>query len=109
MSTERVTETSTNFLEGWKAGSIKKMYRNSQKTWRSRHKKRELKVFKKNPIDDYQIREVKKKTSVVYDVIINIRQENGEAEGKRMRVVCETKPFHPDLKGKFGVNPASIY
>lgn len=104
---ERILDSVIGFLEGWKKGNRRTMYKHCQKTWKKKHKKKHLNLFKENPIKNFSVLSITKKGEALFDVYVIVQVDKRRFK-TRMRVIAEQKPYQPDPGGKFGVNPTSI-
>lgn len=103
----KVKKAIKEFLENWKLNDFKKMYDNSQITWKKNHPKNVLKDMFPNRIKTYSLGEVKELTPAHFTVKITVRVK-GVLKHLIAHLVCETAPFTPSIKGKWGVNPSSV-
>lgn len=104
---KKVKAAFKKFLDLWKLGEHKKMFTLCQKTWKLNHPKFDLSKLFPNNIERYSMGSVKEVTPAHYAVNVTV-EIKGEKKELVAHLVCETKPFTPDLKGKWGVNPTSV-
>jgi len=98
------------FLTAWKKKDWVKMAKYTQSTWRGAFRKNNARRledwFGLKNLKKWEITKIKFVGDACRDVFINIDYGNGIRE-IRARIICETGPYKPDIKGKWGVNPIS--
>lgn len=103
----KVKKELKSFLENWKLMNHEKMYELSQETWKGNYEKKTLKRMFPKRIKTYSLGAIKKigEAHVSVKVIVGI---GGVKKHLIIHLVCETAPFRPNIKGKWGVNPSSV-
>ena len=95
------------FLKSWLKGDYTNMYELTNKTWSSKHTKKQLKKLIPNRIKSYKIEAIDEFSECIYDVKITLRI-SGNTKKVNARMLCEIDAFKPSIEGEFGVNPISI-
>lgn len=95
------------FLEAWKAISLKKMHHETQKTYKVGHTVNNLKSIVPGRIKAYKIMQAIEVTSTVFDIKVQVKL-GGAFKIVTARMICEIEPFKPSELGEWGVNPISL-
>ena len=107
---KKIKKVVEKFLINWKKKNWTKMVKYTQLTWRGAFRKnnsRRLESwFGLKNLEEWKIIKVESVGEACRDVFINIYYGKGTKE-IRARVICETGPYKPDVKGSWGVNPIS--
>lgn len=98
------------FLTAWQNKDWAKMAKYSQLTWKgssNENNARRLEDwFGLKNLTKWEITKIESVGDACRDVFIDI--DYGNIKRKiRARIVCETEPYKPNIKGKWGVNPIS--
>lgn len=97
------------FLTAWQKKDWVKMLKYTQLTWRTLHKDNTQRLeswFRLKNLEKWEIIKIEFIGDACRDVFVNIDYGKG-IKKIRARIICETKPYSPDIKGKWGVNPIS--
>ena len=92
-------KTLIQFLKYWKKGNKKQMYSRTSKTWQSLYDKN---AFKGTGLESFEI-ESEKQNGPVCDFKIKLNDEP-----HTVRSLCETAGYIANVKGTWGVFPASF-
>lgn len=107
---KKIKNVMEKFLINWKKKDWTKMVKYSQLTWRgysdenNAHRLEDW--FGLKNLTKWEITKIEFVGDACRDVFVDINYENRKRK-IRARVVCETEPYKPSIKGKWGVNPIS--
>ena len=98
------------FLINWRKKNWVKMLKYTQLTWRGAFRKNNARWleswFGLKNLNKWEIIKIEFVGDACRDVFVNVDYGKGIKE-IRARVICETGPYKPDIKGNWGVNPIS--
>lgn len=97
------------FLTAWQKRDWVKMAKYTQLTWRTLHGDNAKLLgswFGLKNLNKWEITKTEFVGDACIDVFIDIDYGKGIKKIKA-RVICETGPYEPDIKGKWGINPIS--
>jgi hypothetical protein len=100
-------ETLDKWLKGWKKRQYNVMYSFSQKTWKAKHTRGELKSMFPIQIDDYEIDREVESVEGVTDIVVIVKYRGEWKTLQFVRLVRETEPYVIKENGEWGVNPIS--
>ncbi len=109
-------ETLEDFMEAWKNEDWNGMWKNSQKTWRSKvenNAERLSDFFGHKKLLEYEVTGFNEVSSCCTDVTVKItylvHNVQGFQEGViEARLLNEIKEYHPSVDGEWGANPISM-
>jgi len=97
------------FMKTWREKDFFKMENYIQKTWLDGPKTMDLKeVFGIINVKSWKILKSVKVGQACKDMIVNVIFNKSNKRKLRIRMICETAPYTPDLAGDWGVNPISV-
>lgn len=108
-------ETLENFMEAWRNEDWHGMWKNSQKTWRSKvenNAERLFDFFGHKALLEYKITGMNEVSGCCTDVYVEIIYTIGTHPGIQTglieaRLLKEMKEYQPSVDGEWGVNPIS--
>jgi len=107
---KKVKRVMEKFLISWKKKNWAKMVKYTQLTWRGAFRKNNARRleswFGLKNLEKWEIIKIEFVGDACRDVFVNIDYGKGIKE-IRARVICETGPYKPDIKGNWGINPIS--
>ena len=108
-------ETVEDFLEAWKNDDWNGMWKNSQKTWRSKEEnnaERLFDLFGHKKLLEFEIIGINEVSSCCTDIVIRIKYYTNPGLTQQCeiepRLLNEIKEYHPSADGEWGVNPVSM-
>ena len=114
IESQQIVQAVHGYLEGLQKNNHRKAWKHTQKTWKSNHRKKDLKrYFFIKPLGSFMVYSIKRKGEAMCDVWVNAEfyieslKKNKDFH-LRVRVLCEKKPYKPSIEGKWGVNPDSV-
>jgi hypothetical protein len=104
-------ETMERFLGYWQKHDWRKMKKLLQVTWMATHNRKEKKFYKKWfgdwEIEKTKIEKINRIGECMSDAECILFLKGGNEYNIRIRLVCEKKPYQPNINGKWGINPIS--
>ena len=104
------------FMEAWKNEDWNGMWKNSQKTWRSKEEnnaERLFDLFGHKKLESYEIKGMNEVSDCCVDIEVSIKYSVEEGTKTqiatiRPRLLNEIKEYTPSVDGEYGVNPISM-
>ncbi|WP_142783361.1 hypothetical protein [Changchengzhania lutea] len=96
-----------SFLQAWKDLDFKKMYALTNKTWKTKHSKSDLKKLITVRIKSFEIKSIEPISTTMFDADI-IVIAGGHRKKIKARMLCESEAYKPSIDGEFGINPISL-
>lgn len=105
---EKAKTTVERYMRAWCSGNTRRMYKNSQITWKDRHKETVL----KNLCEGLHLQKFEiMGTQLTGEASVKVAVEmtiNDEVVASCVMVIAENGAYKPTVEGVLGVNPISV-